>query len=47
VTVLYLGVVGLFRLAFSVITTDHVLWFFLTFADCAVAYRRRRQLEQL
>jgi uncharacterized protein len=32
VTLLYVAVVGLFRLAFSVFTTDNMLWFFLTFA---------------
>jgi membrane protease YdiL (CAAX protease family) len=32
VALLYVAVVGLFRLAFSVFTTDNMLWFFLTFA---------------
>jgi hypothetical protein len=32
VAFLYLAVVGLFRLAFSVFTTDNLLWFFLAFA---------------
>lgn len=32
VGILYVGVVGLLRLAFGVFTPDHMLWFFLSFA---------------
>jgi hypothetical protein len=36
VGILYVGVVGLLRLAFGVFTADHMLWFFLSFAAALV-----------